>query len=110
MAEYNRPESPLDRSAAAFPADYRRVLEASNLPVEVATAIADRLDVFSGPKCEPWIAAGERLPDQGQRVLIWDRDWEDFFISTNKGSQVWPVTRYTHWMPLPASPATGERP
>lgn len=36
--------TPAQRSAAAFPADYRRVLEESSLPIEVATAIADRID------------------------------------------------------------------
>jgi len=41
--------SPCSRSYAAFPADYRRVLEESNLPIEVATAIADRLDGPSVP-------------------------------------------------------------
>ena len=41
--------NPCSRSASAFPADYRRVLEESNLPIEIATAIADRLD---GPKSE----------------------------------------------------------
>jgi hypothetical protein len=43
-----RGPSPLSRSAAAFPADYRKALEASNLPIEVATAIADRLDARDG--------------------------------------------------------------
>lgn len=41
--------SPATRSAAAFPADYRKVLEASNLPIEVATAIADALDALKIP-------------------------------------------------------------
>ena len=41
--------TPRSRSASAFPADYRRVLEESNLPIEVATAIADRLDGPSVP-------------------------------------------------------------
>lgn len=36
--------SPATRSAAAIPSNIRRTLEESNLPIEVATAIADRLD------------------------------------------------------------------
>lgn len=36
--------APLDRSRAALPSDYRERLEASNLPIEVATAIADQVD------------------------------------------------------------------
>lgn len=33
--------TPLDRSRAALPANIRKTLEESNLPIEVATAIAD---------------------------------------------------------------------
>jgi len=43
------PQTPISRSAASFPSDYRKVLEASNLPIEVAVAIADALDKRSGP-------------------------------------------------------------
>jgi hypothetical protein len=43
------PQTPITRSAASFPSDYRKVLEASNLPIEVAVAIADALDKRSGP-------------------------------------------------------------
>ena len=33
--------TPFERSRAALPSDIRRTLEESNLPIEVATAIAD---------------------------------------------------------------------
>ena len=54
--------TPYTRSAAALPTDYRRVLEASNLPIEVATSIADALD------------ENARLREalDSARVAIWD--------------------------------------
>jgi len=66
--------TPRSRSASAFPADYRRVLEESNLPIEVATAIADRLD---GPSMPSEKTATEAQPSaiapiERARVLFED--------------------------------------
>src|SRR5437879_12814379 len=48
--------SPLERSRAALPANIRATLEASNLPVEVATAIADH--------CEAAFEAGYKASEE----------------------------------------------
>lgn len=63
-------QTPLTRSAAAFPSDYRRVLEASNLPVEVATAIADRLDKCGGPNDEGKHAVTDKMYRAGLNYII----------------------------------------
>lgn len=67
--------SPATRSAADFPADFRRVLEASNIPIEVATAIADRLEELErvwalGNKASPLPAAAEGEPTPRVTGLI----------------------------------------
>ena len=48
--------TPLDRSRAALPANIRRTLEESNLPIEVATAIADH--------CEAAFEAGYKASEE----------------------------------------------
>lgn len=42
--------SPLSRSRAALPSNIRKTLEESNLPVEVATAIADLCEGLIRPE------------------------------------------------------------
>lgn len=48
-----RSARPATRSAAALPADIRRTLEESNLPIEVATAIADLCERSASTPAEP---------------------------------------------------------
>ena len=45
MSATNSQSTAASRSRAALPSDYRRVLEASNLPIEQAVAIADMVEL-----------------------------------------------------------------
>ena len=62
-----------------------------------------------------WIPVYERLPVIGQRVLIWDREYNydiDWIAGETDadGAIAWKITGYdhdynvTHWMPLPPPP------
>lgn len=53
--------TPLDRSRAALPENVRKVLEESNLPVEVATAIADALEFARPAVIEECAQAAEHV-------------------------------------------------
>ena len=69
------------------------------------------------PECVPrWIPVTERLPDDGQRVLAYDKveygiiaaiysagTWYDQILDTT----VCPIY-ITHWMPLPEPPEEAE--
>jgi len=47
-------DTPLDRSRYYLPANYRAVLEASNIPIRQATAIADQVDAaLQSERAEP---------------------------------------------------------
>jgi hypothetical protein len=115
LAQPSGPQSPATRSSAAFPENYRKVLEGSNLPVEVAVAIADALDARNGPSDSGWILTSERQPEGDRGVLAsgpsvttegrWRNIVSAGYVRRNPNF-------CTHWQPLPdvPSPATKESP
>lgn len=54
-----------------------------------------------------WIPASERLPEVGDKVVVWDAAYDDAFPKaiTAEIRDGWHASRFTHWMPLPASPS-----
>lgn len=51
-----------------------------------------------------WVSVGERLPEPGITVLVWDGD---VMMLSEWDRSIWADIRPTHWMPLP-SPPKGE--
>ena len=51
-----------------------------------------------------WIRFQDRLPGHNEKIIVWDSEWSDPFMTTFKAYEKWAVTRYTHWMPAPGSP------
>lgn len=68
--------SPIDRSRAALPANIRKTLEESNLPVEVATAIADLCEGLLPPEAAP------TKDDLRECLAFWQH-----YSSVNEGAQ-----------------------
>jgi hypothetical protein len=60
-----------------------------------------------------WIPATERLPEEGERVLAWDKDFNESEVATYYAHDGWGCDasislNVTHWMPLPAPPTDGK--
>jgi hypothetical protein len=56
-----------------------------------------------------WIPVAERLPDEGERVLAWDNDFNESEVAIYYAHDGWGCDasislNVTHWMPLPAPP------
>lgn len=81
----SEPRTPLDRSRSALPENIRETLEASNLPVEVATAIADLCE--SAESAE----TGSAEPLWADVELAW-REWTGGKMSDRRFSEV--VSQY----------------
>ena len=91
--------SPIDRSRAALPENIRKTLEESNLPVEVATAIADLCDGLIRPEARAIEALqtvremirGQQIEHQ---VVNFDHpaiglgQWLDSFLPQRQASQL----------------------
>ena len=83
MSATNSLSTAASRSRAALPSDYRRVLEASNLPIEQAVAIADMVELAvrsdRGPPerwehIKRWVKENPH-PAGVSRVQIYAGDW-----------------------------------
>lgn len=66
------------------------------------------------PTPAKWISVKERLPEDGQQVLIYTKGKETYMARIYKGGEAWPISNscgccgtdepFTHWMPLPEPP------
>ena len=88
--------SPLDRSRAALPYNIRKTLEESNLPVEVAVAIADELDRLRAGWIEAdRIALEARIRDakqarpEAKRVECKEHEFDEMCIFCGKSIREW---------------------
>lgn len=104
--------SPLDRSRAALPENIRKTLEESNLPVEVATAIADLCDGLIRPEEErSEIRYTPVACTEEQRRIAWDSGLallgDAKLVWVNEGD-FWPFRGSfdTHEYLAPSKPAT----
>jgi hypothetical protein len=62
-----------------------------------------------------WIPVSERLPEKGQRIIVWATDGKAAWIDVAEFEQTYKTTAwattdehsvpFTHWMPLPEPPA-----
>lgn len=61
------------------------------------------------PSAQEWIPCSERLPDDGQWVLVWGK-WQENPIMMFRENDAWIDDQFefydtvTHWMPLPEPP------
>lgn len=71
--------------------------------------MADHL-IANGVTIQKWIPVTERLPEQGQEVIVYDggvlKSKVFCYLFWNPNYDSW--ARVTHWMPLP-EPPSGER-
>ena len=51
-----------------------------------------------------WVSVGERLPEDGVSVLVFDKDFREPEIGTYYAADGWATLNPTHWMPLPSPP------
>lgn len=57
-----------------------------------------------------WIPVGDRLPDAGKDVLVYEQQWRKISIAYYlHGAEIWEDVNalqpdVTHWMPLPEPP------
>lgn len=70
-----------------------------------AEDIADKL-IANGVTIQRWIPVTERLPEQGQEVIVYDggvlKPKVFCYLFWDKNFDNW--ARVTHWMPLPEPP------
>jgi len=64
-------------------------------------------------KPNSWISVAERLPEEGERVLAWDNDFNESEVAIYYAHDGWGCDaamslNVTHWMPLPAPPTDGK--
>ncbi len=76
----------------------------------LAKGIADIIRIAAEPD---WIPVTERLPEEGERVLAWDKDFNESEVATYYAHDGWGCDasislNVTHWMPLPAPPTDGK--
>jgi hypothetical protein len=57
---------------------------------------------------DDWIPITDRLPDNGDNVLLWDGDFIEILLWFDRDQFESMYKNITHWMPLPAPPDTGE--
>jgi hypothetical protein len=101
--------SPIERSMRVLEGvNIRRSLEASGLPIEVATAIADLCE-FRPEATPSWRSCETDEPPEGQEVIVWDEGlfylanrigpgrWSDYERSFTLGARAM-------WRPLPEHP------
>lgn len=70
--------------------------------------------IEEAPKVGGWISVNDRMPDNGQDVLVYMADWgESRITGCNYYNGVWydcimngvvVIPNITHWMPLPEPP------
>lgn len=76
------------------------------------------IDLFDGapsiPSSGVWVSVGEKLPETGIPVLIYNRFWDYPVVANYAGKGVWMNTWYqkttctpTHWTPIPILPEEG---
>jgi hypothetical protein len=85
--------------------------------VEAARDLCAKLDIpveasASGKAQAEWVAVGERLPEEGALVLVYETGWTEPAIGHHVGG-VWLAEdddddqlAVTHWMPLPPPPSS----
>lgn len=97
------PETNPNQFSKDYPTEYMALcqLKAAN------EELRKELDKAKG--VDRWIPCSERLPEIGDRVLVIDDDGDQFIdirmgdILAEPTDERWSV--YTHWQPLPSSPA-----
>ena len=101
-------ETPLSRSRKALEGvDIRRLLEASGLPVEQATAIADMCEGLLS-EIGAWHPVSEQPKNEDAMFIVRDKDGQAAFAVRYEGK--WEHVadddcgEIAHWTPLPEAP------
>ena len=96
-----------------------RLIDADALKAEIQrrrkryktlTGVDMAMLIDDAPTIDGWISVKDRLPEEGVRVLVWEKHGSAYVAYVNKQvSGVWQIgdtngAIITHWMPLPEPP------